>query len=169
MFEINFVRYPASITYLCHTYLITTFKILYREYRLIYRISEFSYSLVSVTAPAPKITYCSGPTIDSPDYKDKVLQGYAYFFLQTQSYTLNKSLSWNINPKRHSPEFWYPPSIQQTLIQPQVSYLTTLNNVYISETDNKRTPNTESGFIPTSPVSTTGPSHRAEQAWTPPH
>lgn len=33
---------------------------------------------------------------------------------------------------------------QQPLILPQVSYLTTLNNVYRSETDNKGTPNTES-------------------------
>ncbi len=29
MFGIKFFRYSASITYLCHTYLITTFKILY--------------------------------------------------------------------------------------------------------------------------------------------
>ncbi len=29
MFGIKFVRYPAFITYLCHMYLITTFKILY--------------------------------------------------------------------------------------------------------------------------------------------
>ncbi len=30
MFGIKFVRYPALTTYLCHKYLITTFKILYR-------------------------------------------------------------------------------------------------------------------------------------------
>lgn len=37
---------------------------------------------------------------------------------------------------------------QQLLISPQVSYLTTLNNVYRSETDNKGTPNTEAEFRP---------------------
>lgn len=54
----------------------------------------------------------------------------------------------NAHPEMHSPEFRYPPMAQHTLIQPQVSYLTTLNDVYISETDNKGTPNTESGFNP---------------------
>lgn len=78
-------------------------------------------------------------------------------------------MSRNVHPEMHSPEFQYPPIAQQTLIQPQVSHLTTLNNVYISETDNKGTPNTESGFNPSGPVSITGLSHRAEQARTQPH
>ncbi len=38
MFGIKLARYPAFITYLCHTHLITTFKILYIEYWPIYRI-----------------------------------------------------------------------------------------------------------------------------------
>ncbi len=62
MFRIKFVRYPASIAYLCHMYLITTFKILYIEYWPIYQISEFSYSLISLSASAPKIPYWSGPS-----------------------------------------------------------------------------------------------------------
>lgn len=67
-------------------------------------------------------------------------------------------------PKLHSAEFQYPAIEQQTLIQLQVSYLTRLNNVYISETDNKETPNTEFQFHPPGPVSITGLSHRAELA-----
>ncbi len=47
MFGMKFVRYPASIKYLCYPYLITTFKILYIEYRLISWIFEFSCSLIS--------------------------------------------------------------------------------------------------------------------------
>ena len=54
--------------------------------------------------------------------------------------------------------------VQQTLTR--VSYLTTLNNVYISETDNKGTPNTESGFMPSGPVSITGLS---AQSWAGPN
>ncbi len=64
MFRIKFVLYIASITYLCHTYLITTFKILYVEYRPIRGMSEFSYSLISLTASAPKILHRLGPTLD---------------------------------------------------------------------------------------------------------
>ncbi len=41
MFVIKFVRYPASITYLCHMYLIATFKILHIEYWPTYQILEF--------------------------------------------------------------------------------------------------------------------------------
>ncbi len=55
MFWVKFVRYVASITHLCHTYLITTFKILYLEYRPIYRISEFSSCLISASAPKSHI------------------------------------------------------------------------------------------------------------------
>ncbi len=55
MFGKKFVRYPALITYLCHTYLITTFKILVIEYRPIYRVLEFSYPLISVSALATKV------------------------------------------------------------------------------------------------------------------
>ncbi len=52
---IKFLRYPAFITCLCHTHLIiTTFKILYVVYRLICQIWEFSYSLISLPALAPK-------------------------------------------------------------------------------------------------------------------
>lgn len=52
---------------------------------------------------------------------------------------------------------------KQTLIPPQVSYLTTVNNVYIRQNDNKETPNTESGFIPSGTVSINGMSLRAER------
>lgn len=52
---------------------------------------------------------------------------------------------------------------KQTLIPPQVSYLTTLNNVYIRQNDNKETPNTESGFITSGTVSINGMSLRAER------
>ncbi len=63
MFSIKFVRYPALITYLCHTYLITTFRLLCIEYRPIYQILEFLYSLVSVLAWATKISYQLGPSL----------------------------------------------------------------------------------------------------------
>ncbi len=63
-FRINFVlRYPASITYLCHKYLIITFS----KYYIcsisadIYWILEFSYS--PLLASAPEIQYRSGPKI----------------------------------------------------------------------------------------------------------
>lgn len=83
---------------------------------------------------------------------------------------MTESISRKVDPaKQHSPEFQYPSIVQQTLIQPQVSYLTTLNNVYISEADNKVTLNIESGFIPSGPVSITNLSHGVEQAQTPPH
>ncbi len=36
MIEKKFVGHPALTTYLCHTYLITTFEISYTEYRQIY-------------------------------------------------------------------------------------------------------------------------------------
>ncbi len=67
MFGIMFVRYPASIVYLCHMYLITSFKILHLEYRPIYRISEFSCSLISIgIGPKnPIITFCSSFRTDS--------------------------------------------------------------------------------------------------------
>ncbi len=61
IFGIKFVRYPASITYLCHVCLITTFKILCIENQQIYWISEFSYSLILLLAS--KIPYRSGPTV----------------------------------------------------------------------------------------------------------
>ncbi len=64
IFGIKFVRHAAFITYLCLTYLITTFKILVTEYRPICQIPEFSYSLISVSASVPKIPYWSGPTFD---------------------------------------------------------------------------------------------------------
>ncbi len=57
MFRVKFVRHLATVTYLCQTYLITTFKVLYIENWPIYWISEFSYSPVSVSASAPKIPY----------------------------------------------------------------------------------------------------------------
>ncbi len=62
MFEIKFVGFLASITYRCNTYWITTLKILVREYRLIYWISEFSYLLILESASAPKIPYWLGPS-----------------------------------------------------------------------------------------------------------
>ncbi len=63
MSEIKFDRYPAFITSLCHTYLITTFKKLCKEYWPIYWILEFSYSPLSVSALAAKILYRSGPNM----------------------------------------------------------------------------------------------------------
>lgn len=87
---------------------------------------------------------------------------------KNEKHTQKRRLSRNVDPEQHGQEFQYPSMVQQTLIQPQVSYLTTLNNVYISETDNIGTPNTESGYIPSGPVSIAGLSHRAEQARTPP-
>ncbi len=65
MFGTKFVLFPASITYLCYMYLITTFKILVLEYRLIYPTSEFSYSLILVSTSAPTIRYRSGARINS--------------------------------------------------------------------------------------------------------
>ncbi len=63
MFGINFDGYPAFISYLWYTNLITTLKILHVEYQPIYRISEFSYSLILVSASAPKISYQSSTVL----------------------------------------------------------------------------------------------------------
>ncbi len=60
--DVWIVRYHASITYLCHMYLTTTFKILNIEYRLIYWISEFFLLPNIVISIDPKIPYRSGPT-----------------------------------------------------------------------------------------------------------
>ncbi len=50
-----------SLHILCHMYLITTFQILYIEYQPIYQITEFFYSLISLSAWAPKIPYQLSP------------------------------------------------------------------------------------------------------------
>ncbi len=49
---------------LCLTYFITMFKIINIEYWLMYRISEFFYSLISVSVSAPKILYWLGPKLN---------------------------------------------------------------------------------------------------------
>ncbi len=61
MFGIKFVRHPDSVSYLCHTYVRTTSKILYLEYQSIYQILEFSSALISVLTP--KIPLRSGPSV----------------------------------------------------------------------------------------------------------
>ncbi len=84
MFGIEFVRHPASGMYLCHTYLITTFKI-YRKYHPRYQTSEFSYSLIS--ALAPKLPYRSGPSIGSEAFghlrgKQIIILDQTFFFFK---------------------------------------------------------------------------------------
>ncbi len=66
MIGIKFVGSLKSITYLCHMYLITTFKILVIEYPPIYWMSEFSCFLILVLASALRIPYRSGPNFVVP-------------------------------------------------------------------------------------------------------
>ncbi len=86
-YEIKFVGFPASITYLCYMYLITTFKILVIEYRLIYLISEFSYSLILVSASSHKSPHWLGP-----DLSDIFMIGTA----QRQYFKFFTSITWSI-------------------------------------------------------------------------
>ncbi len=61
MFGIKLVRNNASITYLCHTYLITTFKILYRVSADMSDFRTFLLPNIGIGI-SPKIPYRSGPT-----------------------------------------------------------------------------------------------------------
>lgn len=110
---------------------------------------------------------------DSSDCNDKVFAEAGSYLpkkkKKRRTHTFKLIVCRDVHRTLHSPEFQYPPMVQHTSIQPRVSYLTTLNNVYNSETDNTGTPDTESSFIPSGPVSITGPSDKAEQARSPPH
>ncbi len=63
MCEIEFVRYSAFITYLCIMCSVTTFKTLYKEFWLIYWISEFLYTPVWLSTSAPTIPYQWSPSL----------------------------------------------------------------------------------------------------------
>ncbi len=57
---------PSFIMYLCHGYLIATFKIYYTVYQPIYWAFKFSYSLLTASASTPKIPYQSGLSVNRP-------------------------------------------------------------------------------------------------------